>query len=62
METENGVPWGPWFVEPAVQRPHAFSMARLSGMNMRQQFFMGTSPHNPILSVATTKGGMASLL
>lgn len=62
MEKEDGTPWGPWFVEPAVQRPYTNGMTRLSGMNMRQQFFMGTSPHNPNFSVATAKGGLPSLL
>ncbi|KAJ5885105.1 hypothetical protein N7495_009615 [Penicillium taxi] len=60
LEDTNSAPFGPWFLERVFQRDTQHDTDRLSGAMLRQQFFMGTGPNNPELSVACTKGGMAS--
>jgi hypothetical protein len=50
---DDNTPWSDWFREVAIVQPD--SLSRLSGYGI-------TSPGNHSLAVATTKGGLASLL
>ncbi|KAH8593171.1 hypothetical protein B0O99DRAFT_628289 [Bisporella sp. PMI_857] len=49
-----------WIVEEAIIR-NGF-VPRLSGVAIRQHLYFGTAPGNHYLAVATTKGGLSSLL
>jgi hypothetical protein len=59
---DNGEAWGPIFLEWVVFRPYSFGMPRLTGLELRRNFFIGTGTDFSHLSIACTKGGMSSLL
>lgn len=59
---ETFLPWGPWILEQAVIRKAGNGVIRLAGSGMRKQLFFGTSPGNTHVAVATTKGGMQSII
>lgn len=58
----NGdIPWrSNWIEEDAIIRQD--NVPRLSGAGIRQHLYFGTAPGNHYLAVATTKGGLSSLL
>jgi hypothetical protein len=58
----NGdIPWrSNWIEEDAIIRQD--NVPRLSGTGIRQHLYFGTTPGNHYLAVATTKGGLSSLL
>ncbi len=58
----NGdVPWrSNWIEEEAIIRRD--NSPRLSGAGIQQDLYFGTAPGNHYLAVATTKGGLSSLL
>jgi hypothetical protein len=58
----QGVEWSPWFQEMAVIQPNWAGGSRLSGCQLRKGYFFGTSPTHLHVSIASTKGGMHSLL
>jgi len=58
----DGRPWSEWIEEVAIVRPLGPGVSRLSGRFLRRSMYFGSGPGNRIMSVATTKGGMASLL
>lgn len=60
--SDGGTQVGPAFVELAVIRPYSAGLTRLSGLNMRKVFYFGTDPTFNCLAVATSKGGMGSML
>ncbi len=51
-----------WFEEVAIVQPDGPGLSRLSGYGIRNALYLGTSPGNHSLAVATTKVGLASLL
>jgi len=55
-------PWGDWIDEDAVVKRPLPGVPRLSGYQIRRNLFFGTSPTHHHVAVATTKGGMSSLL
>ena len=55
-------PWGGWIYEDAIVKQYSPNVPRLSGTGIRQVLHIGTAPGNHLLAVATTKGGMQSLL
>lgn len=59
---ENRQPWSLWFMEDAVIRQASPDLPRLSGGEMRDYFYFGTSAGNRTLSVSSSKYGMCSLL
>jgi len=59
---DDDTPWSDWIEEYAIVRPDSPGLSRLSGYGIRNAFYLGTSPGNHSLAVATTKGGLASLL
>jgi len=59
---DDNTPWSNWCEEYAIVKPNAPGLLRLSGCGIRKVFYLGTSPGNHSLAVATTKGGLASLL
>jgi hypothetical protein len=61
MRDDNS-PWSDWIKEHAVVKPASRGVPRLSGRGIRKALYMGTAPGNHVLAVATTKGGMTSLL
>ena len=54
--------WSDWIDEYAIVRPDTANALRLSGARMRRVLYFGTAPGNHLLAIATTKGGMKSLL
>jgi hypothetical protein len=59
---DDNTPWSDWFPEVAIVQPDGPGLLRLSGYGIRNALYLGTSPGNHSLAVATTKGGLASLL
>ena len=59
---DDDSPWSDWINEYAVVKPASRGVPRLSGQGIREALYMGTAPGNHVLAVATTKGGMTSLL
>ncbi len=59
---DNNTPWSDWFEEVAIVKPDSQGLSRLSGYRMREVLYLGTGPGSHSLAVATTKGGLASLL
>jgi hypothetical protein len=59
---DDNTPWSDWFREVAIVQPDSPGLSRLSGYGIRNALYMGTSPGNHSLAVATSKGGLASLL
>jgi hypothetical protein len=59
---DDNTPWSDWFREVAIVQPDGPGLSRLSGYGIRNALYLGTSPGNHSLAVATTKGGLASLL
>jgi hypothetical protein len=59
---DDNTPWSDWFQEVAIVQPDGPGLSRLSGYGIRNALYLGTSPGNHSLAVATTKGGLASLL
>ena len=59
---DDNTPWSDWFREVAIVQPSRPGLSRLSGYGIRNALYLGTSPGNHSLAVATTKGGLASLL
>ena len=59
---DDNTPWSDWFQEVAIVQPDSPGLSRLSGYGIRNALYLGTSPGNQSLAVATTKGGLASLL
>jgi hypothetical protein len=62
MVRDNNTPWSDWIDEKAIIQPDSPGLSRLSGYGIRKVLYLGTSPGNHSLAVATTKGGLASLL
>jgi hypothetical protein len=58
----DNTPWSDWISEYAIVRPAGPGITRLSGVGIRDILYFGTAPSNHSLTVAATKGGMASLL
>jgi hypothetical protein len=59
---DDDSPWSDWINERAIVKPDSQGLPRLSGQGIRKALYMGTTPGNHVLAVATTKGGMTSLL
>ncbi len=59
---DDNTAWSDWFEEDAMVQPDSPGLFRLSGRGIRDVMYLGTSPGNHSLAVATTKGGLASLL
>jgi hypothetical protein len=59
---DDNTPWSDWIEEVAIVKPDSLGVSRLSGYGIRNTLYLGTSPGNHSLAVATTKGGLASLL
>ena len=59
---DDNTPWSDWIEEVAMVQPDGPNLLRLSGCGIREVLYLGTSPGNHSLAVATTKGGLASLL
>ena|SRR5438045_8577502 len=59
---DDNTPWSDWFREVAIVQPDSPGLSRLSGYGIRNALYLGTSPGNHSLAVATTNGGLASLL
>ena len=59
---DDNTPWSDWLQEEAIVQPNSPGLLRLSGYGIRNALYLGTSPGNHSLAVATTKGGLASLL
>ncbi len=59
---DDNIPWSDWIRELAIIQPDSPGLSRLSGYEIRNVLYLGTSPGNHSLAVATTKGGLASLL
>ena len=62
LARDDNSPWSDWIKEHAVVKPASRGVPRLSGRGIRKALYMGTAPGNHVLAVATTKGGMTSLL
>ena len=62
MVDGNNMVWGLWIAERALVRNDDSNIQRLSGSGIRAHLYFGTVPGNNVLSVATTKGSMSSLL
>jgi hypothetical protein len=54
--------WSDWIEERAIVQPLRPGVSRLSGVGIRGVLYIGTAPGNHFLAVATTKGGLTSLL
>jgi hypothetical protein len=59
---DDDTPWSDWINEQAIVKPLIPGLLRLSGLGIRRDLYMGTAPGNHHLAVATTKGGLTSLL
>jgi hypothetical protein len=59
---DDDSPWSNWINDYAVIKPDSQGVPRLSGCGIRRVMYLGTPPGNHLLAIATTKGGMASLL
>jgi hypothetical protein len=59
---DDNTPWSDWFPELAIVQPDSPGLPRLSGYGIRNALYLGTGPGNHSLAVASTKGGLASLL
>ena len=59
---DDNTAWSDWFEEVAMVQPDSPGLLRLSGCGIRNVLYLGTSPGNHSLPVATTKGGLTSLL
>lgn len=59
---DDNIPWSDWIEELAIVKPDSPGLLRLSGYGIRNAVYLGTSPGNHSLAVATTKSGLASLL
>jgi hypothetical protein len=59
---DDNSPWGNWIDENAIFKQLAPGVPRLSGYGIRRHLYFGTAPAHHRLAVATTKGGMQSLL
>lgn len=58
----DGTAWGDWFWELAVLHRDTPGITRCSGEEMRSHFYFGMAPGNHGVAVASTKGGMTSLV
>jgi len=59
---DDNTPWSDWIDERALVRDLAPGLLRLSGAGIRGDLYIGTAPGNHRLAVATTRGGLTSLL
>jgi len=59
---DDNTAWSDWIREAAMVQPDTPGIWRLSGCGIRNVLYLGTSPGNHSLAVATTKGGLTSLL
>ena len=59
---DDNTPWGNWIDEDAIVKQPGLGLSRLSGVGIRRHLYIGTAPGNNRLAVATTKGGLYSLL
>jgi hypothetical protein len=59
---ESGDPWSPSFLEWAVIRQSGPGLPRLTGVEFRRNFIIGTEPSFDHLSITSSKGGTSSLL
>ena len=59
---DNDTTGSDWFREVAIVQPDSPGLSRLSGYGIRNALYLGTGLGNHSLAVATTKGGLASLL
>jgi len=59
---DDNSPLGNWIDENAIFKQLAPNVPRLSGYQIRRHLYFGAAPDYRHLAVATTKGGMHSLL
>jgi hypothetical protein len=59
---DDNMPWSDWIDEKAIVKQLVPGLLRLSGAGIRGNLYIGTAPGNHHLVVATTKGGLTSLL
>lgn len=62
MVRDDNTPWGDWMEETAIVRVRNPNVSRLSGRGIRAHLYFATAPGNHTVAVATTKGGLMSLL
>ena len=62
MVCDDNTPWGDWMEETAIVRVRVPGVSRLSGPGIRTHLYFATAPGNHTVAVASTKGGLVSLL
>ena len=62
VDPQTFIAWGPWFREQAIIRHLVPGVQRLSGSNMRNQFYFGTGPGNQHVAVSTSKTRLSSII
>jgi len=62
LTTEDGDAWSPWIREAAAEKSALSGASRLSGSELRRQFFIGTNRAYDMLAVSATLGGMSANL
>lgn len=62
MVRDDNTPWGDWMEETAIVRVQGPNVPRLSGPGIRAHLYFATAPGNHTVAVASTKGGLVSLL
>lgn len=62
MVRDDNTPWGDWMEETAIVRVGVPNVPRLSGPGIRAHLYFATAPGNHTIAVASTKGGLVSLL